>query len=85
MEGDESAATSRTQGIWLDWINECSGDEDFMAVVRIPRGFFWMKVWRVWGLVSAWPARRNMSVSFDCSFFLGWVEVEVGVCICVGL
>ena len=55
--------------MWLDWIVWvlCSGELGGMAVVNIPRGFCFMKDWRVWRLFSAWMARRYILFSVSQS------------------
>lgn len=53
--------------MWLDWIRWWFGEG--IVVVRIPRGFSWMKRRRVAIEVSAWAARRYMLGGWQ-SFFL---------------
>ena len=57
-----SSLWSRTQGMWLDWIKWWTGEG--IVVVRIPRGFSWMKRRRVAREGSAWAARRYMLGEF---------------------
>lgn len=39
-------------------MNECSGTDDFKAVVRMPSGFWWIRACRVGRSDSAWALGR---------------------------